>query len=128
MLTLDKKWIKNNINKEIEVNIFGQELNPQTYSICKSDFLITDEGPENINLGITLSKDGFQGKERKFDYMICNAPYGVSWKKMKNLSRMNQKMKIEVSGRCMSLFIHLNPSYNLIAQGRPPIRIWVPPS
>ncbi len=81
MLTVGKNWIQKNINKNIEVNMFGQELNPQTYSICKSDFLITDEQPENIKIGSTLSKDGYQDTNRKFDYMICNPPYGVSWKK-----------------------------------------------
>ena len=81
MLTVGKDWIQENVSKDIEVNMFGQELNPQTYSICKSDFLITNEQPENIKLGSTLSKDGFQDTNRKFDYMICNPPYGVSWKK-----------------------------------------------
>ena len=81
MLTVGKNWIKEKISKEIEVNMFGQELNPQTYSICKSDFLITNEEPENIKLGSTLSKDGYKEINRKFDYMISNPPYGVSWKK-----------------------------------------------
>ena len=81
MLTVGKDWIQENVSKDVEVNMFGQELNPQTYSICKSDFLITNEQPENIKLGSTLSKDGYQDTDRKFDYMICNPPYGVSWKK-----------------------------------------------
>ena len=54
MLTIGKDWVYENINKEVDVNLFGQELNPQTYSICKSDFLITDEEPNNIKLGSTL--------------------------------------------------------------------------
>ena len=81
MLTVGKDWIQDNVSKDVEVNMFGQELNPQTYSICKSDFLITNEEPENIKLGSTLSKNGYQDTNRKFDYMICNPPYGVSWKK-----------------------------------------------
>jgi type I restriction enzyme M protein len=81
MLTIGKKWIKENISETIEVNMFGQEKNGQTYSICKSDFLITGEQPENIKPWSTLSRDGFQDTDRKFDYMICNPPYGVSWKK-----------------------------------------------
>jgi type I restriction enzyme M protein len=80
MLTIGKKWIHENVSKDIEVNMFGQEKNGQTYAICKSDFLITDEQPENIKQFSTLSKDGFQDTNRKFDYMICNPPYGVSWK------------------------------------------------
>jgi type I restriction enzyme M protein len=78
MLSIGKEWVQENINPKIEINLFGQELNPQTYSICKSDFLITDEEPDNIKLGSTLTKDQHTG--RGFDYMITNPPFGVSWK------------------------------------------------
>ena len=80
MLTIGKDWVHENINKEVDVNLFGQELNPQTYSICKSDFLITDEEPDNIKLGSTLTNDQHYDGNRKFDYMITNPPFGVSWK------------------------------------------------
>ena len=93
MLTVGKEWIHKNISKKVDVNVFGQELNPQTYSICKSDFLITNEQPENIKLGSTLSKDGYQDTNRKFDYMICNPPYGVSWKKDANYVKNESKEK-----------------------------------
>lgn len=90
MLTIGKEWIQKNINEKIDVNLFGQELNPQTYSICKSDFLITDEQPDNIKLGSTLTNDQYSEGNRKFDYMITNPPFGVSWKseqkKIKNES------------------------------------------
>jgi type I restriction enzyme M protein len=78
MLSIGKNWVHENINPNVEINLFGQELNPQTYSICKSDFLITDEEPDNIKLGSTLTKDQLTG--RGFDYMITNPPFGVSWK------------------------------------------------
>jgi type I restriction enzyme M protein len=78
MLSIGKNWVQENINPNVEINLFGQELNPQTYSICKSDFLITDEEPDNIKLGSTLTKD--QHTSRGFDYMITNPPFGVSWK------------------------------------------------
>lgn len=80
MLTIGKDWVHQNINKDVEINLFGQELNPQTYSICKSDFLITDEEPDNIKLGSSLTNDQHSDGNRKFDYMISNPPYGVSWK------------------------------------------------
>ena len=80
MLTIGKDWVHENINKNVDVNLFGQELNPQTYSICKSDFLITDEEPDNIKLGSTLTNDQHSDGNRKFDYMITNPPFGVSWK------------------------------------------------
>lgn len=78
LLTMGKKMILEKINPNIEINLFGQELNPQTYSICKSDLLISGENPNNIRLGSTLSNDQFQGM--KFDYLLSNPPYGVSWK------------------------------------------------
>ena len=78
MLTMGKEWVLENINPNIEIKTSGQELNPQTYSICKSDMLISGENPDNIKLGSSLSEDGFQGD--RFDYMITNPPFGVSWK------------------------------------------------
>ena len=81
MLTIGKEYIHQNINDKVKLRLLGQELNPQTYSICKSDMLITDEDPDNIRLGSSLSEDNFQGK--RFDYMITNPPFGVSWKSEK---------------------------------------------
>ncbi len=79
MLTIGKEWIHENINKKLKIELFGQELNDVTYAICKSDFLMSDENPENIKGPYSsLSEDGFP--HRKFDYMITNPPFGVSWK------------------------------------------------
>ena len=78
MLTIGKEWVNENISSDVRFQLYGQELNPQTFSICKSDFLITGEDPDNIRLGSSLSYDGFEGK--RFDYMITNPPFGVSWK------------------------------------------------
>jgi hypothetical protein len=77
MLTLGKEWVHRNINDKLEFRLLGQEFNPQTYSICKSDMMISGDDPENIKYGSSLSKDGFQGE--KFDYMITNPPYGEDW-------------------------------------------------
>lgn len=81
MLSIGKEWIHKNINDKVELRLLGQELNPQTYSICKSDMLITGEDPDNIRLGSSLSEDSFQGN--RFDFMITNPPFGVSWKSEK---------------------------------------------
>ena len=78
MLTIGKDWVNENISDEVRFQLYGQELNPQTFSICKSDFLITGEEPDNIRLGSSLSNDQFIS--RQFDYMITNPPFGVSWK------------------------------------------------
>ena len=66
------------INPDADIRLLGQELNAQTYAICKSDMLVTGENPDAIQLGSSLSNDQFQGE--RFDYMITNPPFGVSWK------------------------------------------------
>ena len=78
ILTIGKNWILEKINPNIEITLYGQELNPQTYSICRSDMLISGENPNNIRLGSSLSNDQFEGV--KFDYLMSNVPFGVSWK------------------------------------------------
>ena len=78
MLTIGKEYFREHINPLADLRLLGQELNPQTYAICKSDMLITGENPNAIQLGSCLSEDQFQGQ--RFDYMITNPPFGVSWK------------------------------------------------
>ena len=78
MLTLGKEYFREQINPDADIRLLGQELNAQTYAICKSDMLITGENPDNIQHGSSLSNDQFQGE--RFDYMITNPPFGVSWK------------------------------------------------
>jgi len=82
MLTIGKEWIHENINPNLKIDLYGQELNDVTYAICKSDLLMTNENPENIH-GPTssISDDRLIGE--KFDYMITNPPFGVSWKNEK---------------------------------------------
>jgi type I restriction enzyme M protein len=89
MLTIGKEWVLENVSDKIRFNLSGQELNPQTFSICKSDFLITGEDPNKIKLGSSLSDDNFEGK--KFDYMITNPPFGVSWKSEKGFIEEESK-------------------------------------
>ncbi len=79
-------------NKEVSIHLFGQEINPETYAICKADLLLKGEGDdaENIVGGAdksTLSADQFRSRE--FDFMISNPPYGKSWKT--DLERMGGK-------------------------------------
>ena len=95
MLTIGKDWIHNNINKKLKIELFGQELNDVTYAICKSDFLMSEENPENIKGPFSsLSEDGFS--ERKFDYMISNPPFGVSWKSEEDFVKQEAK---DINGR-----------------------------
>jgi type I restriction enzyme M protein len=80
MLTVAKEQIRE-VNPSAEVLLFGQELNDFTYAIARSDFLVTGEDPNHIRLGSAFSQDRFRGQ--RFDYMLSNPPFGVSWKKEK---------------------------------------------
>ena len=79
MLTIAKEHIQQNINPDVEIVMYGQELNEQTYAIAKSDVLIMGEEADNIRSGTSFSEDKF--KANKFNYMLSNPPFGVSWKK-----------------------------------------------
>ena len=79
MLTIAKEHIQQNINPDVEIVMYGQELNEQTYAIAKSDVLIMGEEADNIRPGTSFSEDKF--KANKFNYMLSNPPFGVSWKK-----------------------------------------------
>ncbi|QXA06360.1 type I restriction-modification system subunit M [Acinetobacter pittii] len=69
-------------NPEAVMRVFGQELNPESYAICKADMLIKGQDVRNIKLGNTLSND--QLAYEKFDYMLSNPPFGVDWKKIED--------------------------------------------
>ena len=66
--------------KNVSIHLFGQEINPETYAICKADMLLKGDGEqaEHISYGSTLSNDG--NATRQFDFMLSNPPYGKSWK------------------------------------------------
>jgi type I restriction enzyme M protein len=68
------------LNPDARLVMYGQELNPESYAICKADMLIKGQDIANIIQGNTLSEDGLPDK--KFDYMASNPPFGVEWKKI----------------------------------------------
>ena len=68
------------VNPNSRLVMYGQELNPESYAICKADMLIKGQDISNIVFGNTLSNDGLHGKT--FDYMLSNPPFGVEWKKI----------------------------------------------
>jgi type I restriction enzyme M protein len=68
------------LNPEAVMRAYGQELNPESYAICKADMLIKGQDVSNIKLGNTLSNDQLYAD--KFDYMLSNPPFGVDWKKI----------------------------------------------
>lgn len=78
MLALTEEALKD-FNSSIRVELFGQELNGESFGICKSDMLVTGHDPEQIAFGNTLTQDAH--KDKRFHYMLSNPPYGVDWKK-----------------------------------------------
>ncbi|MCK1783905.1 type I restriction-modification system subunit M [Pseudomonas sp. TNT11] len=68
------------LNPHAVMRAYGQELNPESYAICKADMLIKGQDVSNIKLGNTLSNDQLYATE--FDYMLSNPPFGVDWKKI----------------------------------------------
>ena len=81
MLTASMEYAKK-LNSSSRMLCYGQELNAQTYAICKADMLIKGEDSNNIRHGNTLSGDLFPGET--FDYIIMNPPFGIEWKNEKN--------------------------------------------
>ena len=78
MLSVGEQYVKE-LNPDADLKVFGQEINSESYAICKSDMLIKGQNPSNIKFGNTFTVDGL--KEEEFDYMLSNPPFGVDWKK-----------------------------------------------
>ena len=70
------------LNPHAQLEVFGQELNPETYATCRSDMMLKGQNAENIAYGNSFSEDGHKGAT--FDYLLANPPFGVEWKKVKD--------------------------------------------
>jgi len=81
----------NELNPNAELKVFGQEINPESYAICKSDMLIKGQNPANIKFGNTFTVDGLE--DEKFDYMLSNPPFGVDWKKAQKVIKAEHENK-----------------------------------
>lgn len=78
MLTVGEETLKSRYPQLARVDLYGQEMNPESFAIAQADLLIKGHGSEGIKLGDTLVNDQLKGK--KFNYVLANPPYGVSWK------------------------------------------------
>jgi type I restriction enzyme M protein len=76
----DKYFHTHNASESSQLNLYGQELNPESYAMCKADMMIKGQNPGNIKLGNSFTEDGM--KNEKFHYMLSNPPFGVNWKKV----------------------------------------------
>ena len=79
------------LNPNAVMRAFGQELNPESYAICKGDMLIKGQDVSRIKLGNTLSDDQLYAE--RFDYMLSNPPFGVDWKKVEKDVKDEHKLK-----------------------------------
>lgn len=82
MLSVAENYLRE-LNPDSKPILFGQELNPESYAICKSDMLIKGQNVDNIKFGNSFSQDGLPDKQ--FDYMLSNPPFGVDWKKVEKV-------------------------------------------
>jgi len=90
MLSIGEAYL-DEFNSQAKLQVFGQEINPESYAICKSDMLIKGQNPANIKFGNTFTVDGLE--DEKFDYMLSNPPFGVDWKKAKNIIQKEKDNK-----------------------------------
>lgn len=91
MLTESKEFITDPnglIKSKANIHLYGQEINPETYAICKADMLIKGENPDHIKFGSTLSNDQ---QNLKFDFMLTNPPYGKSWENDQKILGVEKK-------------------------------------
>jgi type I restriction enzyme M protein len=113
------------LNPNARLVMYGQELNPESYAICKADMLIKGQDISNIIFGNTLSADGLPGQH--FDYMLSNPPFGVEWKKIEKEIRKEAEQKgfdgrfgpglPRVSDGSLLFLLHLISKMRPVAEG-----------
>jgi len=112
-------------NPKTRLTVHGQELNPESYAICKADMLIKGQDVSKIVFGNTLSDDGHPGET--FDYMLSNPPFGVEWKKVEKEVRREHETQgyngrfgpglPRVSDGSMLFLLHLISKMRPLAEG-----------
>jgi len=84
MLSVAQEYLRE-LNPRATLRAYGQELNAETYAICRSDMMLKGQPASNIRLGNSFSEDAFKG--HRYDYLLANPPFGVEWKKVERLIR-----------------------------------------
>ena len=79
------------LNPQARLEVFGQELNAETYAICRSDMMLKGQDASHITYGNSFSEDHFEGQ--RFDYLLANPPFGVEWKKVETEVRREAETK-----------------------------------
>jgi type I restriction enzyme M protein len=82
MLSVAEEYLRE-LNAQAKLEVFGQELNDESFAICKADMMIKGQNPANITPGNSFSEDGH--KDEKYDYLLSNPPFGVDWKQVQQV-------------------------------------------
>jgi type I restriction enzyme M protein len=124
MLSIAGEYLQEH-NPKARLTVFGQELNAESYAICKADMLIKGQDVGNVAFGNTLSDDGHL--HRRFDYMLSNPPFGVEWKKVEKEVRKEHEQQgfsgrfgpglPRVSDGSMLFLLHLISKMRPVAEG-----------
>lgn len=124
MLSIAGEYLQEH-NPKARLTVFGQELNAESYAICKADMLIKGQDVGNVVFGNTLSDDGHL--HRRFDYMLSNPPFGVEWKKVEKEVRKEFEQQgfsgrfgpglPRVSDGSMLFLLHLISKMRPVAEG-----------
>jgi type I restriction enzyme M protein len=88
MLSVAENYLRE-LNPDARLEVFGQEVNDESYAICRSDMMLKGQDPEHIAPGNTLTEDAY--KSEHFDYLISNPPFGVEWKKVEKFVKDEAK-------------------------------------
>ncbi|MBA2389363.1 MAG: SAM-dependent DNA methyltransferase [Geodermatophilaceae bacterium] len=84
------------LNPQARLSVYGQELNAESYAVCRSDMMLKGQDATKIVLGNSFSEDAFGGQ--RFDYLLANPPFGVEWKKVERAIR-DERSSTGYSGR-----------------------------
>lgn len=82
MLSVAEEYLRE-LNPQAKLEVFGQELNDESFAICKADMMIKGQNPANISPGNSFTEDGH--KDEKYDYLLSNPPFGVDWKQVQQV-------------------------------------------
>ena len=95
MLSVAQEYVTEH-NPDGVLRVYGQELNAETYAVCRADMMLKNQPAANIRLGNSFSEDAFPGE--RYDYLLANPPFGVEWKKVQDVVEAEHE-KLGFAGR-----------------------------
>jgi type I restriction enzyme M protein len=95
MLSIAEDYLRE-LNPDARLEVFGQELNEETYAVCRSDMMLKGQDASHIVQGNSFDDDGHGG--RTFDYMLANPPFGVEWKSVEQFVK-DERERLGFRGR-----------------------------